>query len=249
MAGEDWHALVRWTLEQGWAGLENLSLIPGTVGAAPIQNIGAYGVELCQRFDSLEATAVGSGAQRVFSLQECCFGYRESIFKRSPGEWIITAVTLRLPRPWRGLTTYRELADELALAGQASPSAAQVSEAVMKIRRRKLPDPRELGNVGSFFKNPVVASAEFDRLQTRFPGIAHHVQKDGTVKLAAAWLIEACGGKQLAVGAAAVHQQQALVLVNRGGATGAQMLALAEQIAREVMAKFGVTLEREPVIL
>jgi UDP-N-acetylmuramate dehydrogenase len=249
MAGESWHALVCWTLEQGWAGLENLSLIPGTVGAAPIQNIGAYGVELCERFESLEATAVGSGEQRVFTLPECCFGYRESLFKRSPGEWIITAVTLRLPRPWCCRATYRDLADELALAGHASPSAAQLSEAVIKVRRRKLPDPQVLGNVGSFFKNPVVAASTFDRLQARFPDIAHHVQRDGAVKLAAAWLIEACGAKQLAVGAAAVHQQQALVLVNRGGATGAQILALAEQIAREVMAKFGVTLVQEPVIL
>jgi UDP-N-acetylmuramate dehydrogenase len=247
MAGESWHDFVVWALEMGWPGLENLSLIPGTVGAAPVQNIGAYGVELCERFESLEAIAVGSGERRTFRLAECGFGYRDSVFKRQPGAWVILSVTLRLPRPWRPVLGYKDLRE--LLAADATPSPQRISNAVMQIRRSKLPDWTEIGNAGSFFKNPVVSAAELGRMQRHYPGIVQHRQADGRAKLAAGWLIEAAGWKGRTLGAAGVHDKQALVLVNRGGATGADILALAEEITRDVASKFGVTLEREPVIL
>lgn len=248
-AGENWHELVRWTLASGWPGLENLSLIPGTVGAAPIQNIGAYGVELCERFESLEAMRVDTGAVSVFSRQACRFGYRDSIFKHRPGAWVITAVTLRLPKPWQPVTGYRDIADALALGGIANPAPQQISDVVMAVRQRKLPDWTVLGNAGSFFKNPLVTAEELLRLKARFPDLAYHLQPEGGAKLAAGWLIEYAGWKGRNVGNAGVHDRQALVLVNRGGATGAEMLHLAEQIARDVAQQFGVNLEREPLIL
>jgi UDP-N-acetylmuramate dehydrogenase len=249
MAGENWHELVCWTLQNGWPGLENLSLIPGTVGAAPIQNIGAYGVELCDRFESLEAVAVATGERKVFTRDDCRFSYRDSLFKQSAGAWVITAVTLRLPKPWKPETSYRDLTLELHNAGADAPTPQQVSDAVMAIRQRKLPDWKILGNAGSFFKNPVVQAPALRQLQARFPDLAFYAQPDGSAKLAAGWLIEKAGWKGRNLGNAAVHDRQALVLVNRGGATGTEMLDLAEQIARDVAFQFSVNLEREPVIL
>ena len=172
--GESWHDFVRWTLAQGWPGLENLSLIPGTVGAALIQNIGAYGLELAERFEGLDALDLRSGARQSFGLQDCAFGYRDSVFKRNPGRWLVTAVRFRLPRPWQARLTYAELVHEVQAAGVSSPTALDISDAVCAIRRRKLPDPAEIGNVGSFFKNPVVDAAHGARLLAGHPAMPHY---------------------------------------------------------------------------
>ena len=246
-AGEVWHELVAWTIAQGRPGLENLALIPGTAGAAPIQNIGAYGVELEERFDSLRAFDTRAGAFVTLDRDACRFSYRDSLFKREPDRWIVTAVTLRLPRPWRPVTTYPDLAR--VFADRADVTAAEIFEAVIAVRRQKLPDPAVIGNAGSFFKNPIVPGALYDDLAASFPGIVGYPQPDGRVKLAAGWLIDRCGWKGRSVGQAAVHDRQALVLVNRGGATGAEILDLARQIQTDVRATYGVALEPEPVIL
>lgn len=248
-AGESWHALVRWTLDQGWGGLENLSLIPGTVGAAPVQNIGAYGVELDCVFTSLEAIDLATGANQSFDRAACAFGYRDSMFKRASGRYLITSVLLRLPRIWRPVLTYRELADELHARALHAPSPGEISDAVCAIRRRKLPDWRELGNAGSFFKNPTVDARLHAQLKSRHPDLPAHLQADGSYKLAAGWLIERAGWKGRVMGRAGVYEKQALVLVNRGGASGAEVLALAAAIAADVKARYGVGLEREPVLI
>ncbi|WP_269799008.1 UDP-N-acetylmuramate dehydrogenase [Thauera phenolivorans] len=248
-AGENWHEFVRWTLAQGWPGLENLSLIPGTVGAAPIQNIGAYGLEMADRFDSLDAVDLATGALRVFRREACGFGYRDSVFKRAPGRWLIAAVRFRLPRAWQPRTGYADVAAELAARGIAAPSALDVSDAVIAIRRRKLPDPARIGNAGSFFKNPVVARAAFERLAALHPGVPHYPQADGSVKLAAGWLIERAGWKGRDLGPVGSFERQALVLVNRGGATGADVRRIADAIRADVAAHFGVELEPEPVFV
>ena len=246
-AGENWHDFVRWTLAQGWPGLENLALIPGTVGAAPIQNIGAYGLEMADRFDSLDAVELASGALRVFRREDCGFGYRDSVFKRAPGRWLIAAVRFRLPRAWQARTAYADVAAELAARGIAAPGALEVSDAVIAIRRRKLPDPAQIGNAGSFFKNPVVGRAAFARLAALHPGLPHYPQADGSVKLAAGWLIEQAGWKGRDLGPVGSFERQALVLVNRGGATGADVRRIADAIREDVAARFGVELEPEPV--
>lgn len=250
--GENWHAFVGWTLEQGMAGLENLALIPGTVGAAPIQNIGAYGLEMNAYFDSLVAVELATGRSERFDAARCAFGYRDSFFKRDGrGRFAIVSVTFRLPKRWTPRLGYADVTRELDARG-ISPDAAtprDVFDAVVAIRRAKLPDPRELGNAGSFFKNPVIDRAQFDALHARAPGVVSYPQPDGRVKLAAGWLIDRCGWKGRALGAAAVHDRQALVLVNRGGATGADVLALARAIQHDVRAQFGVELEPEPVCL
>ncbi|WP_297358665.1 UDP-N-acetylmuramate dehydrogenase [Thauera sp.] len=248
-AGENWHDFVRWTLAQGWAGLENLSLIPGTVGAAPIQNIGAYGLELVERFDSLDAVALDSGVLRSFSAAECEFGYRDSVFKRNPGRWLVTAVRLRLPRPWQAVTRYADVARELAARAIEAPGAADISDAVVAIRRRKLPDPAVLGNAGSFFKNPVVDADTCARLLATHPDLPHYPQPDGGEKLAAGWLIEQAGWKGRDRGPVGCYERQALVLVNRGGATGADVQGIAQAIVADVEARFGVRLEPEPVFV
>ncbi|MDX5409901.1 MAG: UDP-N-acetylmuramate dehydrogenase [Thauera sp.] len=248
-AGENWHDFVRWTLAQGWPGLENLSLIPGTVGAAPIQNIGAYGLELAERFDSLDAVDLDSGAVRSFGLADCDFGYRDSVFKRSPGRWLITAVRFRLPRPWQPVTRYADVARELEARGIEAPTALDISDAVIAIRRRKLPDPAEIGNAGSFFKNPVVEAAACARLLAAHPALPHYPQPDGREKLAAGWLIEQAGWKGRDLGPVGCFERQALVLVNRGGATGADVQRIAAAIVAEVEARFGVRLEPEPVFV
>jgi UDP-N-acetylmuramate dehydrogenase len=246
-AGEVWHELVAWTIAQGRPGLENLALIPGTAGAAPIQNIGAYGVELEERFDSLRGFDTRTGGFVTLDRDACRFSYRDSLFKREPDRWIVTAVTLRLPRPWRPVTTYPDLAR--VFADRADVTAAEIFEAVIAVRRQKLPDPAVIGNAGSFFKNPIVPAAQYGDLAAGFPGLVGYPQPDGQVKLAAGWLIDQCGWKGKAVGRAAVHDRQALVLVNRGGATGAEILDLAREIQRSVRDTYGVALEPEPVIL
>ncbi|MDG4553849.1 MAG: UDP-N-acetylmuramate dehydrogenase [Candidatus Competibacter sp.] len=249
-AGENWHDFVRWTLGRGWPGLENLSLIPGTVGAAPIQNIGAYGLEMAERFERLEAVDLERGKTVTFDRAACRFGYRDSVFKReAAGRYLITSVTFRLPKHWRPETRYAGLAQELEQRRIANPTARQISDAVMAVRLRKLPDPACLGNAGSFFKNPVVDATTFAQLAARFPGLPHYPQADGAVKLAAGWLIERCGWKGRDLGPVGAYEKQALVLVNRGGARGADVLRLARAIQESVRTAFGVELEPEPVVL
>jgi UDP-N-acetylmuramate dehydrogenase len=249
-AGENWHGFVQWTLEQGLGGLENLSLIPGTVGAAPIQNIGAYGAEIKDVFHSLTVFDMASGDTRSMTAAECRFGYRDSVFKHAGGaQLVVLDVTFALPRAWQPNLAYAELANELRNAGIGQPSPRQVSDAVIAIRRRKLPDPADIGNAGSFFKNPVVPAGECARLLASFPNMVHHAQLDGTEKLAAGWLIDQCGWKGRSMGAAGVYPKQALVLVNNGGATGADVVALARAIQADVAARYGVQLEPEPVFI
>jgi len=255
-AGADWHALVMWSLEQGLCGLENLALIPGSVGAAPIQNIGAYGVEVGERVVAVEAWDRQAATMVRLDRQACAFGYRDSVFKRQPERWIVAAVELALDRPPRPQDAslrlgYAGIGEELAAMGvAAAPTAREVAEAVVRIRRRKLPDPAQLGNAGSFFKNPIVPVAQAEALLQAHPrlpvfaGDAAHARK-----LSAAWLIDACGWKGAREGDAGVSDAHALVLVNHGGASGAQLLALARRIAASVQDRFGVVLEPEPRIV
>ncbi|MDQ7988713.1 MAG: UDP-N-acetylmuramate dehydrogenase [Candidatus Dactylopiibacterium sp.] len=247
-AGENWHDFVRWTLEMGWPGLENLSLIPGTVGAAPVQNIGAYGLEIKDRFFALEAVDLRNGTIVTLDAADCRFAYRDSLFKHEgAGRFVITAVTFRLPKRWTPLTRYGELARELGARGLIDPSPLQVSDAVCAIRRRKLPDPARLGNAGSFFKNPVVSPAQFEMLRARFPEMPAYLQDDGRHKLAAGWLIEQAGWRGRSLGPVGMYEGQALVMVNQGGATRRDVEALADSVQRSVRERFDVTLEMEPV--
>lgn len=249
-AGENWHDFVEWTLAGGWPGLENLALIPGTVGAAPIQNIGAYGLEMAEYFESLDAVALDDGAARSFSAADCAFGYRDSVFKGpAAGRYLITAVRFRLPRRWRPRLGYGELARELAARGIEAPDPRQIADAVIAIRRRKLPDPAQIGNAGSFFKNPVVEVARHRELAARFPDLPSYPQPDGRVKLAAGWLIERAGWKGRDLGPVGAYEKQALVLVNRGGASGADVVRIAAAIGADVRAAFGIELEPEPVFV
>jgi UDP-N-acetylmuramate dehydrogenase len=249
-AGENWHIFVQWTLAQGLPGLENLSLIPGSVGASPIQNIGAYGSELAEFFHSLTAFDMTSGELLNLSKADCAFAYRDSIFKHALRDRaIILEVRFALPKSWQPNLLYAELAAELASRGIANPSAQEIADAVIAIRTRKLPDPAKVGNAGSFFKNPVVSAEQRNSLLTQYPALVSYLQADGRYKLAAGWLIDQCGWKGRSIGAAGVHENQALVLVNRGGATGADVLRLSNKIREEVQAKYGVMLEPEPVIV
>ena len=249
-AGENWHETVAWSLEQGWPGLENLALIPGTVGAAPVQNIGAYGVELADRFESLDAVDLMSGRTVTLDRAACRFGYRDSVFKQHlAGRSVITRVRLRLPRPWQPLIGYLDLERKVAETGITVPDARTVFEWVCAIRRAKLPDPALIGNVGSFFKNPVVSAEQCRDIIDRDPEVVHYPLPDGSVKLAAGWLIDACGWKGKSVGGAAVYDRQALVLVNRGAATGGEVVTLARAIQESVYGRFGIRLEPEPVVV
>lgn len=248
-AGETWHDFVAACVQRGWDGLENLALIPGTVGAAPVQNIGAYGVELADRFDSLVAWDVSGRRLVRMSADDCRFAYRDSVFKHAePGRWLIVSVRFSLPRPWRPVLDYPDLQRDQALAA-AAPTARAVFEAVCRIRRGKLPDPAVVGNAGSFFKNPLVDAATRDALLARFPGLVSYAQPDGRYKLAAGWLIDQCGWKGRALGPAGVHDRQALVLVNRGRAAAPDVMALARAIQRDVAERYGVELEPEPVVV
>lgn len=251
--GENWHDFVQWTLAQGWPGLENLSLIPGTVGAAPIQNIGAYGLEVGERLHRLSAVDLDTGATRIFSAADCRFGYRDSIFKQEgwhlSGRYLIAEVVFRLPKAWVPNTRYADIADTLAAQGITAPGAGDVAAAVIAVRQRKLPDPALLPNAGSFFHNPVVDAGQAQALVARFPGLPCHPQSDGRVKLAAGWLIDQCGWKGRRLGPVGMYQQQALVLVNHGGAKGDDVHALMWAVQADVMERFGVQLKPEPVFV
>ena len=245
-AGEPWHPFVQWTLAQGYCGLENLSLIPGTVGAAPMQNVGAYGVEIKDVFVGLTALDRETGELRDFGLAECAFGYRDSLFKRNPGRWLILRVRFALSRTLQAHLDYGPVRQRLAEQGVTEPTAQAISEAICSIRREKLPDPAELGNAGSFFKNPVVSAELVERIRAQNPGVVAYPQADGQMKLAAGWLIEQAGWKGHREGDAGVHRLQSLVLVNYGQASGAQMHALARRIQADILERFGVELEMEP---
>ena len=245
-AGEVWHAFVLWTLAQGFAGLENLSLIPGTVGAAPMQNIGAYGVEIKDVFAGLTALDRQTGQLRDFTLEECNFGYRDSVFKQHPGRWLILRVRFALSRATRLHLEYGPVRQRLSEQGIHQPTATDVSRAISSIRSEKLPDPAVLGNAGSFFKNPVVSSALAAELKLTHPNLVGYPQADGQVKLAAGWLIETAGWKGFREDDAGVHRLQSLVLVNYGAATGLQLLSLAQRIQEDIARRFNVQLEMEP---
>jgi len=248
-AGVNWHELVLYCVDNNYAGLENLSLIPGTVGAAPMQNIGAYGVEIEQVFDSLTAIDRQTGAVQVFSHADCGFGYRESVFKRELKEqYIITSVTFRLDRQPTFHTRYGAIQETLDAMGisEKDLSIRAISDAVIRIRRSKLPDPAEIGNAGSFFKNPEIAREQFDALKATYPDLPGYPLADtNRVKVPAGWLIEQAGWKGYRTGDAGVHSKQALVLVNYGNATGSDIMALARQVQTSVQDKYGIRITPE----
>lgn len=248
-AGESWHELVLWSLQQGWSGLENLSLIPGLAGAAPMQNIGAYGVELSDLLDSVLVRDWRSGEQRRISHHDCEFAYRDSRFKsRDAHRFLILSCRLRLERAFRPVTGYSGLREELAGMGVKKPRPSDVSEAVVRMRERKLPNPVHIGNAGSFFKNPQLPLENAWRLAEKFPGLPVHQVGTGDAKVSAAWMIEHCGWKGHRRGDAAVSGQHALVLVNHGTASGPEILDLARDVARSVEQTFGIALQAEPFI-
>ena len=248
-AGEPWHPFVQWSLAQGLNGLENLSLIPGTVGAAPMQNIGAYGVEIKDLFAGLTALDRQTGELRDFTTEECAFAYRDSLFKRDVGRWLILRVRFRLSRLASLRLDYGPVRQRLVEMGIEVPTATDVSQAICAIRSEKLPNPVELGNAGSFFKNPVVPFELAERIRAEYADLVSYPAGDGLAKLAAGWLIERAGWKGFREGDAGVHRLQALVLVNYGQATGAQLLQLAQRIQADIRARFGVELEIEPNVL
>ena len=265
-AGENWHELVAWTLANGFPGLENLALIPGTVGASPVQNIGAYGVELQDRFDSLDAVDLSTGQSFILNAAQCAFGYRDSVFKHvslptsagTPGSGLagralITRVRFALPKAWKPVLGYADIDKKRVFCKVDEPSALQIYEWVCEIRQAKLPDWKVIGNAGSFFKNPTVSIEQCADIIQRDPKIVHYQLADGSVKLAAGWLIDACGWKGKSIGNAGVYDKQALVLVNRGGATdpvtGGEVMTLAKAIQTSVYERFGLRLEPEPVVV
>ncbi|MDP2264639.1 MAG: UDP-N-acetylmuramate dehydrogenase [Hydrogenophaga sp.] len=261
-AGENWHDFVAWTLAQGLPGMENLALIPGTVGASPVQNIGAYGVELQDRFHSLEAVDLQTGQPFTLDAAQCGFGYRDSVFKHVPagekgfgleGRALITRVRFWLPKPWKPVLGYLDLERKMAETGIHAPDAQQIFDWIVAIRRAKLPDPAVIGNAGSFFKNPTVTPEQCADIIARDPKVVHYPMADGSIKLAAGWLIDACGWKGKSVGNAGVYEKQALVLVNRGGrehpCTGGEVMTLAKAIQTSVYERFGIRLEPEPVVV
>ncbi|MBP5969344.1 MULTISPECIES: UDP-N-acetylmuramate dehydrogenase [Pseudomonas] len=245
-AGEPWHPFVQHTLAQGLSGLENLSLIPGTVGAAPMQNIGAYGVEIKDVFAGLTALDRHTGELRDFSLEECNFAYRDSVFKQQPGRWLILRVRFKLDRAAHLHLEYGPVRQRLTEQGIEQPTPSDVSRAICSIRSEKLPDPAVLGNAGSFFKNPLVPAALVAQIKTQHPDLVAYAQPDGQMKLAAGWLIERAGWKGFREADAGVHKLQALVLVNYGAATGLQLLDLAQRIQKDISERFNVELEMEP---
>lgn len=265
-AGENWDELVTWTLQNGFPGLENLALIPGTVGASPVQNIGAYGVELQDRFDSLDAVDLSTGQTFSLNAAQCAFGYRDSVFKHASmptssgapgfglaGKALITRVRFSLPKPWKPVLGYADIEKKMLSSKVDMPGALKIYEWICEIRRAKLPDPKVIGNAGSFFKNPTVSPEQCEDIIQRDPKIVHYQLADGSVKLAAGWLIDACGWKGKSVGNAGVYERQALVLVNKGGAgnpvTGGEVMTLAKAIQTSVYERFGIRLEPEPVVV
>lgn len=262
-AGENWHQFVAWTLAQGWLGLENLAFIPGVVGSAPVQNIGAYGLEVQDRFHSLDAVDMETGRTFTLDAAQCGFGYRDSVFKHKPtragdyglgGKAIITHVRFALPKKWRAEIGYLDLERKMAEQGITNPTAQQVFDMVVAVRQAKLPNPAEIGNAGSFFKNPVVTQEQCNDIIARDPRIVHYPMPDGSVKLAAGWLIDACGWRGKSMGNAGVYPKQALVLINRKhetgiAATGGEVMTLADAIQTSVYERFGIRLEPEPVVI
>ena len=250
-AGESWHEFVLWCIENGYGGLENLSLIPGNVGTAPIQNIGAYGIELKDVFDSLEALHIPTNQIKSFSKTECNFGYRESFFKNDgKNEYIILNVTFKLTKINHQIKTdYGAIRDELNKKGIKNPGIREVSEAVIAIRQSKLPDPKDIGNSGSFFKNPVISKKLFSKLQSKNKDIPSYLVSENEIKIPAGWLIEQCGFKGKRLGNTGVHEKQALVLVNYGKATGKEVLDLAKLIQTQVKKTFEIDLEMEVNII
>ena len=268
-AGVPWHDLVVWTLNQGYPGLENLALIPGSVGASPVQNIGAYGVELQDRFDSLDAIDLHTGRFITLNAAQCAFGYRDSVFKHTPaaaldagaaprgmglaGRAVITRVRLSLPKSWRPVLDYQDLERRRHDGGCLEPTPEQIFNWVCQIRKAKLPDPALIGNAGSFFKNPTVTPEQCADIIARDPKIVHYPLHDGTIKLAAGWMIDACGWKGKSIGKAGVYEKQALVLVNRSSGsdsvTGGEVMTLARAIQTSVYERFGIMLEPEPFVL
>lgn len=245
-AGENWDDLVQYCVDNNWAGLENLSLIPGNVGASPVQNIGAYGVEMKDHFYELEYFDIEKKESRIFRYNDCGFGYRNSIFKSIlKGKGIVLSVTFKLDKKPEFKTTYGAIKKELDTMGVQYLTLKALREAVISIRESKLPDPEEIPNGGSFFKNPVIDRNQFQKLETQFPGVVSYKQDERNVKLAAGWLIDQCDWKGFRTGDAGVHKNQALVLVNHGKASGAEIYDLSEKIKQSVFDKFGVVLERE----
>jgi UDP-N-acetylmuramate dehydrogenase len=249
-AGVAWNDLVGWTLARGLCGLENMALIPGTVGAAPIQNIGAYGVEVGEFVETVEAFARDTGQVKRITRADCGFAYRDSVFKHEPERWVVTALELRLPRQAELRMDYAGVKEELAAMGIETPRAPHVAEAISRIRTRKLPNPALVGNAGSFFKNPIVPLAQAQALQDAHPGLpVFPGDAEATRKLSAAWMIEQAGWKGFREGDAGISAQHSLVLVNHGNATGPQLLALARRVAGSIADKYGVPLEPEPRII
>ncbi len=261
-AGENWHQFVQWTLANGWSGLENMALIPGSVGASPVQNIGAYGVELQDRFHSLDAVDLTTGKTFSLNAAQCAFGYRDSVFKHESGganglglagKALITRVRFLLRKDWKPVLGYLDLERKMTETGISQPTAHQIFDWVCAIRRAKLPDPAVIGNAGSFFKNPTVTQDQCDDIIARDPKVVHYLLDDGRIKLAAGWLIDACGWKGKTVGNAGVYDKQALVLVNVGGkehpCTGGEVMTLAKAIQTSVYERFGIRLEPEPVVV
>ncbi len=249
-AGENWHQIVLWAIDHGWGGIENLSLIPGTVGAAPLQNIGAYGVEISTVFSHLEAIHLDSGKIRNFDIAECEFGYRYSAFKRPlKDQYIITRVVLKLLKRPTFNVSYGAVSQTLKDMGVKELSLQKISEAVIKIRQSKLPDPEKLGNAGSFFKNPVVTKEFYYNLKAQHTSIPSYPTEDSALKIPAGWLIEQCNWKGFREGAIGVHDKQALVLVNYGGARGGDLVKLSHEIQKSVDLKFGIKLTPEVKII
>lgn len=245
-AGENWHQLVEFCIQHDFYGIENLSLIPGSVGAAPIQNIGAYGVELKQVFDSLEAIELNTGQSRTFDLAACQFGYRDSVFKHSlQGKYLITSVNLKLSKKPSFNTSYGAVQQQLDERGVKQLSLRAVSDAVIAIRQSKLPDPKKIANAGSFFKNPIISNRQYQDMLQQYPAMPSYMLDQDSVKIPAAWLIEQVGWKGKRVGNVGVHDKQALVLVNYGDATGPEILALADAIQQDVGNTFGIVLQPE----
>jgi UDP-N-acetylmuramate dehydrogenase len=249
-AGEVWHEFVVHSINNGWAGIENLSLIPGSVGASPMQNIGAYGVEIKDVFAYLSALNIVTGEIENFNAEQCQFGYRESVFKQAlKGKYVICYVAFKLSKKAIKNTTYGAIEDELKKMGISNPSIEDISKAVISIRQSKLPNPAEIGNAGSFFKNPIVSEQHVQKLQEIYPDIPNYPSINGTKKLAAGWLIEKAGWKGKTIGNYGVHKNQALVLVNYGGGSGEEILALSTAIIEDIKTKFDVELEREVNIM
>jgi UDP-N-acetylmuramate dehydrogenase len=250
-AGENWHEFVLWNINQNFGGIENMSLIPGNVGTTPVQNIGAYGVEMKDTFISCDALKIDTLEIKTFTKEECKFGYRESIFKNEiKDKYIITSVIFKLTKRKHKINiSYGDISKELEKNNISSPSIKDVSDAVIAIRQSKLPDPKDLGNSGSFFKNPIIAKSEFEKIHTQYPEMPHYTISESTVKVPAGWLIEKAGFKGKRFGDAGIHKNQALVLVNYGNATGQEILAVSKNIQETIKKDFGISIEAEVNII